>query len=508
MSNQIKIPIVVFMVVLAAKILLVMMGRKKKEDTEILVLWLLIATVTSLVHSFYVLVLVLIIIKVTYLRNDLGKNVVAFFALWAVIPFHFIIHFPLPSVPLMNATYQRMAFVIWILPLLPKLLDQARMKERRVFFDVPVLYLIAMGIFVAFSEHVGYPITIITSIKEVMQLFMDMVIPYFLIVLWADTWAKLKRVLFAFLLAGIVLSTFGVFEAVFSWNVFTELVFREMIPVSETDKYRAFLRSKAAFPESIAFGIYILITLGIALAVMFRDKKNMMGKLVVVGAMLAALYATQSRGDQIAAVLLLSLYFFFKMQSSSRFILLIFMAIVFSVAGYTYKQQSPAGAGTDLDEVDEHGTFDYRKRLFETELALIPKHPFFGNTTYMKEPSMEALRQGEGIIDPVNTYLTIAVERGLVTLFFFMFFILRSVRACLSYVKYGYAVNNQVWVNLGAALTATVFALSVALIFTSFADTNPPVFWFVMGIARAMQLNLNKMREISRGKDEYDLGYA
>ncbi|HID38784.1 MAG TPA: hypothetical protein EYP36_04625, partial [Calditrichaeota bacterium] len=506
MSNDIKIVIIVAFVLFVTKVLLVLAGRNKKEDTEILVLWILITAAASLTHNFYIVVFLLILIKIFFLKNDLSKNITAYFALWTIIPAYFIMDFPLSSLPLMNATFQRMTMVIWILPLLPKLLNQASLKGRRVLFDIPVLYLIAMGIVVAFSEHYHYQITTIGSVKETMQLFMDLVIPYFVIVLWADTWSKLKKVLFAFMLGGLALSVFGVLEAVLNWNVFTEMVFSGMLPVDETYKYRAFLRARASFPEPISYGVFVLITMGLSFAVMFRTKNQFMVKLLIIMIFLAALYAAQSRGDQIAAVLFLTMYFFYKMQSSSRFILLILMIIFLSVAGYIFKQQSPVGVNTDMEKVDKHGTFEYRKEMFFALLDLIPKHPYFGNTMYKKDPSMEKLRQGEGIIDPVNSYLAMAVELGLVTLFFFVLFIIRSARAGIGLVKYGYAVNNQLWVNLGAAVTATVMALSVALAFTSFSDTNPPVFWFTMGVARAIQLNLKKKLEIEKGKDEYDLG--
>lgn len=508
MSNDIKITIIVVFVMVVTKMLLLMSGRNKKEDTEIMVIWVVVSAVTTLSHNIFALIAIIGIIKIFFLKNDIEKNIRAFFALWSVVPFHFLFDLPLPSVPLLNGNYQRLIMIIWIFPILPQLLNQASMKGRRAFLDIPVLYLTAMGIVVAFSENFNYQITLISSIKETMQLFMDILIPYFLIVLWADSWSRLKVVLFAFMLSGLALSIFGVIEAIMHWNIFSEMVLTGMVPVEESYKARAFLRTRSAFPEPISFGVFTLIAMGMAFAVMFRTKKKLIIKVLIIMIFLAAIYTTQSRGDQISAIMMITLYFFFKMQSSSRFLLLLFMAIVLSVAGYVYKQQSPAGSSKNLDEVDEHGTFDYRKRLFETQLALIPKYPFFGNTMYKKEPSMELMRQGEGIIDPVNTFLTLAVERGLITLFFFVLFILRGVRAALGYVKYGYAVKNQIWVNLGAAMAATIIGLSLALAFTSFFGTNSVFFWFTMGVARAMQLNLKRKQELAKGTDEYDLGYT
>ncbi len=49
-------------------------------------------------------------------------------------------------------------------------------------------------------------------------------------------------------------------------------------------------------------------------------------------------------------------------------------------------------------------------------------HPFFGDQ--FPWPEMEDLRQGEGIIDIVNTYLAVALSYGLIGLFCFVSFIL------------------------------------------------------------------------------------
>lgn len=90
---------------------------------------------------------------------------------------------------------------------------------------------------------------------------------------------------------------------------------------------------------------------------------------------------------------------------------------------------SPMG-GTVIDNLPFVGTVDsenvtYRQQLAEMSWILIKQNPLFGSPFVLEQ--MESLRQGQGIIDLVNTYATVALFYGLVGLFFFAGFFLLSV---------------------------------------------------------------------------------
>ena len=58
----------------------------------------------------------------------------------------------------------------------------------------------------------------------------------------------------------------------------------------------------------------------------------------------------------------------------------------------------------------DDASVDYRQRLAERSWELIQLHPFFGDPLVLTK--MEDLRQGEGIIDLVNTYAGITLFYG------------------------------------------------------------------------------------------------
>jgi O-antigen ligase len=67
--------------------------------------------------------------------------------------------------------------------------------------------------------------------------------------------------------------------------------------------------------------------------------------------------------------------------------------------------------------VDQYGTFEYRRRVFDVSVQAISYRPFLGSPTF--HPIMEQLRNHDGIIDIVNAYVQIPVRYGVIGLVFF-----------------------------------------------------------------------------------------
>ena len=201
----------------------------------------------------------------------------------------------------------------------------------------------------------------------------------------------------------------------------------------------------------------------------------------------------------IAAATLPVLFMFFRMRTYSKVFYIIMLVVTIPTVGLLQSEKFATGLHVDTDNVDEYGTFEYRRRLFLAQMEILPRNFWFGNSLYKAEPEMQELIQGQGIIDPVNTFSTMAVERGMISLVFFIFILLRGVWTGFGYIRYGFAVGNQIWVNFGAALSATIISMSIALATTSFLN-SAVMLWLLMALARAMQLNLKKRLEIREQK--------
>src|SRR6185295_4927185 len=98
-------------------------------------------------------------------------------------------------------------------------------------------------------------------------------------------------------------------------------------------------------------------------------------------------------------------------------------------------------------------TVDYRKRLAEVSWQLIQQNPLLGNPFVLTQ--MEELRQGQGIIDLVNSYASIALLYGLPGLALFVGVFLGALWAAGRMLQRWRAVDVDI-TSLGACLVACV----------------------------------------------------
>jgi O-antigen ligase len=137
----------------------------------------------------------------------------------------------------------------------------------------------------------------------------------------------------------------------------------------------------------------------------------------------AGLIAAYSRGPWIGAV---AIYFitialdpkaFGRLGRAAALVIVLSGVIALTPLGYRISSVLPfLGGSVDV------GNLEYRQRLASTSWNLIMNHPYFGDGDFMSK--MKDLRQGQGIIDLVNTYAGTALEYGLVGLALFVGFIL------------------------------------------------------------------------------------
>ena len=126
------------------------------------------------------------------------------------------------------------------------------------------------------------------------------------------------------------------------------------------------------------------------------------------------------------------------------------------------------------------GNILYRQRLAERCWEIVLSHPFFGDQ--FPWPEMEDLRQGEGIIDIVNTYLGMALNYGLTGLFCFLSFILIAMTKV--YFRSRAVANSDPDLALfGASLIACIVGTLVMIGSMSFILACGKIFYVLAGFA-------------------------
>jgi O-antigen ligase len=177
--------------------------------------------------------------------------------------------------------------------------------------------------------------------------------------------------------------------------------------------------------------------------------------------------------------------FFLAGPGVSRRLLLAVFAVVPVGAAFL---ASPFGAKV-VDYLPFVGTVDvgsvtYRTRLLELSMEVFWKNPWFGNLTFLRDPVLEELRQGQGIIDITNTYLAYALTYGIVGLLLFVVPFIKELGAVWKTrgMDGPDAAEHEV---LGRALVACMIGLLFTLATASMIHLIPGMLYLLLGAMSA-----------------------
>src|SRR4029450_1529511 len=126
-------------------------------------------------------------------------------------------------------------------------------------------------------------------------------------------------------------------------------------------------------------------------------------------------------------------------------------------------------------------TISYRQQLLEASWGVVMQNPLFGSSHFLRTDALQNLRQGEGIIDLVNTYVAVALVSGLVGLTIFcgafLSGLLRLFRHLARHTDKGgeeYTAAKSVFVTLVAIIVIIATASSI--------NAVPVVYWLMIGL--------------------------
>lgn len=297
----------------------------------------------------------------------------------------------------------------------------------------------------------------------------------------------------ALLIPMITLSSVAVFEVITNWHFYATAVSSWGVVDSLISiKRGGFLRAYGTVMGPIAFGSIIMVGFALAPAVLKEMKNKPLGQLGFL-ALSGGILAAFSRAPWIGTGFVFILHAFTdkKVVSSLSRLLLVGVAFIAVLA------VTPFGSAV-LDSIPGMGddgqdeTISYRQELLRTGIQVVRDNPVFGSTSFLERDDLEQLRQGQGIIDLVNTYLDIAMRYGLVGLFLFIG------------VKFIALVN--IWRSIGRARIAApalapycqaYFAALGSLMFVLFTTTNTigqfeQVIWLVVGASIGLTRRVNE----------------
>lgn len=249
-------------------------------------------------------------------------------------------------------------------------------------------------------------------LRELLQTALTYGLPYLVIIRSVRSQEDIRRIMLALMIGGAVVSAVMILEALISWPFYRQLYAEYGLPVFQQIHMRAgSLRAAGPFTEPIA-GALVLVFCFLA-ALLIGDRcKSRWHHLLLIGLITFGLLQPQSRSAWIGALLGLLLIDLYRKRYTvfGRKVGLLAAAALLMTPVALTSDRIAARLGITHDAVE---SADYRQALWDRGLEEIARHPWTGQSRAQLEISLDDLRQGENIIDFVNTYLYWALVLGI-----------------------------------------------------------------------------------------------
>lgn len=295
---------------------------------------------------------------------------------------------------------------------------------------------------------------------------------------------RVAEALACFLVSMIFISSIAFFEWTKGWLLYTGIndLWGDPNVFSWLMREGA-LRAQSASGHALALGYMCAMALGSWFYLQHRVD-NRYSRWCITIVLLLGAYASISRGPWLVAVVVYLAYCLLgplsALQVARRFSLIALLGIAALVSPYgdSLLAYLPFVGSVDAENVT------YREELAALSWQLIKQNPFFGSPFVLSQ--MESLRQGQGIIDLVNSYASIALFYGSVGLALFLapftFGLLRlsvfarSVRATHS------TDGSLLAASTAACMVGTLLMLAVG----SFGTVLVVLFWALTGVSAGL----------------------
>jgi len=332
------------------------------------------------------------------------------------------------------------------------------------------------------------------TLRQSFYLGIDVFLPYVVISRSVNTLQKFKEATFAFLMAVLILALIGAFEFTRHWLLYTSLTNALGIhwPLSNYLGRTDLLRALASTGQAIVLGYVIMVAIGFYLFLQNFMPRNIGNKLAAL-ALFAGAIAPLSRGPWIGVGILIVVFIATGRNALRKMILLLLISLIALPIVATLPGGNKIINLLPFIGETEHENIDYREKLIDNSMIVIKRNLMFGSVDYLKTPEMQAMKQGEGIIDIVNTYILVALESGLVGLCLFVGFFLVVLRGIHTGMKIETNRDSDYYL-LGRVLLCSLVSILFTIATVSSITFIPIVYWSVgaLGIAYNQMMSIRK----------------
>lgn len=443
-------------------------------------LWVALVATAFVAHNIWIYIVVAAYLLVRAAPRDGNRVALYFFLLFALPGFSARI----PGLGIINYVFDIGYIRLLALTLLlPTFLELRRDAATPRFGSLGPDRLIGSYLVLQFGLMLVASTVTNTLRVGVFYAFIDVFLPYFVISRSLRSITSLREALAAFAIATLVLSAIAVFESTRHWLLYASL--DEALGVeSPWGAYLergegGLLRAQASAGHAIPLGYVIALGLVLFHAV-HRALPSRWAWAAGMVLLLAGLIAPVSRGPWVGAAAMLLIFIIIGPAPAVRVAKLGLLGVIVA-AGLL---ASPAGDSIIrvLPFVgEEDHTVTYRQQLVQVSLELMLDNPFFGAYDYIYSPAMQDLRQGQGIVDVVNTYVAIGLGSGLIGLGLFAGFFLVIALAVFRAMRRLTDRESETYL-IGQALFTAIFGILLMIGTVSSVTIIPTVYWALAGV--------------------------
>jgi hypothetical protein len=319
---------------------------------------------------------------------------------------------------------------------------------------------------------------------------LDVLIPYYVFSRSLTDKRAFADTLCTFCLACALFAGIATFEALRTWPLYGETA--EIWGLQSEGAYvfrGTSLRALASSGHPLALGY--MMSIGFGFWLYLRPHAGSMWKgVTIAGWMWLGLLAAYSRAPWLVAIIIFFIYLWFQNRGAVKTIkALLALACVGGIV-----LASPLGSKV-IDNLPFVGTVDsdnvvYRQRLADVSWRLIEQNPLLGDPFVLNK--MEEMRQGEGIIDLVNTYATMALFYGMIGLSIFCCVFASGAWKLFQGLRRANRFNEDT-ARIGANLLACLLGTLVMMATGSFGSSLALLAWALAGLSVSYERMVQRM---------------
>ena len=452
--------------------------------------WIIVTALGFTMPSIWLYAL--IVMPLLYIQAKKDSNPVALYVIVVYAIPHSSVQIPTIGIgQLFDLNQPRMLAFAILMPLMFRRHAVAGMSERRglTYMDWCVLGLGLLQIALAMPYD-----SVTNSLRRATVYFLDIFAVFYVFARVAPVEKTVREIIACIVLMAALLSGVAIFESFRGWLLYIGIgpVWGAIEPFTAYILRGGLLRAQASLGHSLTLGYYASLGLGLWFYLSARETA-IFKKSVVLMLLCAGVFVSGSRGAWITSFLGYACYVALRPNAGRYLAKALPVLIVAFAAVYMSPLKESVIDKLPIIGTSDQDTVEYRQQIAEVSWRLIQQNPFFGDPFALR--NMQALKQGQGIVDIMNGYANVAVFSGGVGFALFVgTFAIGLGRTLSGMVRVRQSDPDM------AALGATLIACMVStLFFIGTAAIDLPAYWLTGLLAAYSTMAVARLR--SRGSE-------